>query len=64
MVRRLEPNLLRCDVNLFRFVNTLLWTRNPDVNKMSSGSEWNNFANLSSSFDVLIRGNDLATISS
>ena len=38
-------------VCMFRFVYSLLLRRNSEVKKMSSGSEWNNFASLSSSSD-------------
>ena len=50
MVRRLEPNLSRCDVSLC--VQVFLHLAS-EVKKMSSGSESDSFANLSSSFPFL-----------
>ena len=44
MVRRLEPDLLSCDVNLCLL---LALRRNSEVKKMSGDSQSNSFANLS-----------------
>ena len=48
MVRRLEPNLLFCDVSLcVQVCLTLPLRRNSEFKKMSSDSECNSFTNLS-----------------
>ena len=48
MVRRLEPNLLHCDVSLcVQVCLRLALRRNSEVKKMSSDSESNSFANFS-----------------
>ena len=59
MVRRLEPDLLGCDVSLCVSVfYTLLLKRNSEVKKMSSDSESNSFANFWSSSDEDIMEDD------
>ena len=58
MVRRLEPNLLRCDVSLCVPVYTLLLKRNSEVKKMPSDSESTSFANCRSSSDEGIMEDD------
>ena len=59
MVRRLEPNLLRCDVVcVFKFVYTLPLRRNSEVKNMSSDSEPNSFADLSRITDENIMEED------
>ena len=48
MVRRLEPNLLHCDVSLcVQVCLHLALRRNSEVKKTSSDSESNSFANFS-----------------
>ena len=59
MVRRLEPNLLRCDVSLCVPVfYTLSLKRNSEVKKMSSDSESNSFVNFWSCSDKDIMEED------
>ena len=59
MVRRLEPNLLCCDVSLcVPLFYTLLLKRNSEVKKISSDSESNSFANFWSSSDEDIMEDD------
>ena len=60
MVRRLEPNLLRCDVSLCVPVclHLVILKRNSEVTKMSSGSESNSLVNCWSSCDEDIMEDD------
>ena len=59
MVRRLEPNLLRCDVSLcVQVCLHLALRRNSEVKKMSSDSESNSFSNLSRITDEDIKEKD------
>ena len=56
MVRRLEPNLLLCDVSLC--VPVCLHLVIEEVKKMSSDSESNSFAKIRNSSDEHIMEND------
>ena len=57
MVRRLEPNLLRCDVSFCVPVFLhLVIEENSEVKKMSSDSESNSFTNFRISSDEHIVG--------